>query len=139
MKDWRLFQLSTTSRRTWKKEKAMSKAVWAVVINPDNTFEHRRLEELSQYQEIVGGLIEAVRLYDYTYDNDVATFYVREDGWDKELPMNIIAGGISHLLNNEDMLYGKAILVGKADENGYDSDAPQWLIDFLKRVAKEVE
>lgn len=116
----------------------MPKEVKGIIIHPGSTFEHKEFKELSDYQAVVGGLIEAVRLYDYTYENEVATLYVNEEGRILDLPMNAVAGGLSFLLNGEDMLFGNAIVVGAGDGEGYDTDVPGWIVEFIKRVAREV-
>lgn len=116
----------------------MPKEVKGIIIHPGSTFEHKEFKELSDYKSAVGGLIEAVRLYDYTYENEVATMYVNEEGRILDLPMNAVAGGLSFLLNGEDMLFGNAIVVGAGDGEGYDTDVPEWIVEFIKRVAKEV-
>ena len=58
----------------------MTKEAKGIIIYPDGTWEHRVFTQLKDYQQVVGGLIEAVRLFDYTYENEVATIYVNEEG-----------------------------------------------------------
>ena len=116
----------------------MSREVKGIVIRPGNAWERKVFRDLKDYQLEVDGLIEPIHLYDYTYTNEVATMYVNEEGRILDLRLNVIAGGISHLLNNENMLYGNAIVVGRADEDGYHTDVPEWLVEFVSRVAEEV-
>ena len=118
----------------------MPREVNGIVVFPNGTYERRVFKQLSDYQSAVGGYIEAIRLYDYTYEKEVATIYVDEEGRIKyDNPrINVVAGGISHLLNNENMLYGNAIIVGAGDGEGYDTDIPDWLLNFVDKVAKEV-
>ena len=116
----------------------MPREVKGIVIHRGSTFEHKVFKQLSDYQQVVGGLIEAVRLYDYTYENEVATIYVNEEGRLLELPLNAVAGGLSFLLNGEEWLVGNAIVVGPSDGEGYDTDVPEWIVEFIKRVAKDV-
>lgn len=116
----------------------MPREVKGIIIHPGSTFEHKVFKQLQDYQQVVDGLIEAVRLYDYTYENEVATIYVNEEGRLIDLPMNAVAGGLSFLLNGEDFLVGNAIVVGASDEEGYDTDVPEWIVEFIKRVAKDI-
>ena len=118
----------------------MPREVNGIVVFPNGTYERRVFKQLSDYQQAVEGLIEIVNLYDHTYSNIVATMYVDEEGRIKyENPrLNTVASGISHLLNNENMLYGNAIIVGAGDGEGYDTDIPDWLLNFVDKVAKDV-
>lgn len=116
----------------------MSKEAKGIIIYPGSTWEHRVFTQLQDYQQVVGGLIEAVRLFDHTYENEVATIYVNEEGRLIDLPINAVAGGLSFLLNGEDTLFGNAIVVGASDEEGYDLDVPEWIVEFIRHVAKEV-
>lgn len=116
----------------------MTKEAKGIIIYPDGTWERRVFTQLKDYQQVVGGLIEAVRLFDYTYENEVATIYVNEEGRLIDLRINAVAGGLSFLLNGEDILFGNAIVVGASDDEGYDLDVPEWIVEFIKHVAKEV-
>ena len=110
-----------------------------IVIFPDGTYERRVFRQLSDYQSAVEGLIEPIRLYDYTYEKEVATMYVDEEGRLKENPrINAVAGGISFLLNGEDILYGNVVIVGGDDGVGYHEDVPDWIVEFVDRVVKDV-
>ena len=116
----------------------MTKEAKGIIIYPDGTWERRVFTQLKDYQQVVGGLIEAVRLFDYTYENEVATIYVNEEGRLIDLRINAVAGGLSFLLNGEDTLFGNAIVVGASDDEGYDLDVPEWIVEFIKHVAREV-
>jgi hypothetical protein len=117
----------------------MPKEVTGIVVFPGGTYERRVFTQLADYQSAVEGLIEIIHLYDHTYDKAVATMYVDEEGRLKERPrINAVASGISFLLNNESTLYGNAIIVGAGDGEGYDTDIPDWLLNFVDQVAKDV-
>ena len=115
------------------------KPVNGIVLFPNGTHERRQFKQLSDYQSAVGGYVEALRLYDHTYEKEVACMYVDEEGRLKEgAKINSVAGGISFLLNSEDYLLGNAVLVGASDSEGYDTDIPDWLVAFVNQVSRDV-
>jgi len=107
-----------------------------IVINSNGTMEHKTFTALKDYQEGVKGLIEAVRLYNYSGE-EVACMYVNEEGIMLSMPMNPYAGALSFMLGNTPHLCGNAIIVGKADDEGYDTDIPEWLAGFIKETCPE--
>jgi len=115
----------------------MSKKVKGIIINPDGTHEHMVFKQFKQYPEAIGGWIEAVRLYDYNGET-AAMMYVDEEGLLKGLPLNPMAGALSFLFGNTPNLVGRVIVVGKTDNEGYDTDLPKYLEQLIQNIsAKE--
>jgi len=101
-----------------------------IVIYIDGTVETKDFDGLKDYQDTVGGLIEALPL---TADADV---YVNEDGKVMCQP-NIFATFIMQInsrLNHGDFVAGNMVVVGKPDKDGNDTDAPAWVFDFVKQM-----
>ena len=92
----------------------------AVIVRTDGTVEKTQLKyDLETMQGIVGGYIETVYLPD-------ATVYVNEEGHLLGLPSNerileIVAPYSLRLL-------GDAIILGKPDSFGYDTDVPNHIL-----------
>lgn len=107
-----------------------------IIISSNGTMESKTFTALKDYQDGVKGLIEAVRLYDYM-GREVACMYVNEEGLMLSLPLNPYAGALSFMLGNTPHLCGNAIVVGSADEDGYDTDIPAWLESFIKETCPE--
>jgi hypothetical protein len=101
-----------------------------IVIYIDGTVETRDFNGLKDYQDAVGGLIEALPL---TGGADV---YVNEDGKVMCQP-NIFATFIMQInrrLNHGDYVAGNMVVIGKPDSEGNDTDAPEWVFDFLQKM-----
>lgn len=96
--------------------------------------EQREFASLEDYQQGVGGWIEAVDVHDLGI-----TVYVNEEGLLRHLPFN---PGASFLWwyhvpgSHRAMLVGNAIIVGVPDENGDSTDVPEEVVDLLM-VARE--
>ena len=105
--------------------------VKGVLIFPDGTYEEKVFKQLSDYQSAVDGLIEPVRLFDGK-GNDYATGYVNEEGLLQSLPLNTTASALSMLLGNNPMLVGNMIIVGTCDDEGYDTNINETLLNFIK-------
>lgn len=92
----------------------------AVIVRTDGTVEKTQITyDLKTMQGIVGGLIEPVSLPD-------ATIYVNEEGLLLGLPFNerlleIVAPRSLYLV-------GDAVILGKPDSFGYDTDVPNHII-----------
>lgn len=110
--------------------------VKGVVLFTDGTYEERVFKQLSDYQSAVGGLIEIVKLYD-AFGNDFATGYVNEEGHLLNLPLNGFGGSLSFMLGNNPLLVGNMIVVGVGNDEGYDTNIDEQLLDFIKRVLPE--
>jgi hypothetical protein len=101
-----------------------------IVIYIDGTVEVKDFKGLKDYQDAVGGLIESLPL---TGDADV---FVNEDGKQMCSP-NIFATFIMQInsrLNHGDYVAGNMIVIGKPDSEGNDTDAPDWVIDFVAHM-----
>lgn len=112
------------------------KPVKGVVIFTNGTYEEREFKQLKDLQDGVGGWIEAVRLYD-NKGNSYATAYVDDEGVLKRKPMNHMGGALSFLLGNNPVLAGDMIIVGIADDDGWDTDINPTLLAFIKQIFPE--
>lgn len=102
----------------------------AAILYTDGTMEVKDLTEFKQYQEAIGGWLTGVKLFTAMGD-DYAYMYVDDEGLLKDLPQNSVAGGISFMMGNTPYLMGTAIVVGPADDEGYNIDIPESLLQFL--------
>ena len=98
----------------------------AVIVRTDGTVEKTQLKyDLETMQGIVGGYIETVYLPD-------ATVYVNEEGHLLGLPSNErileIVGSYSPYPPYSLRLLGDALILGKPDLFGYDTDVPNHII-----------
>lgn len=109
------------------------RAVKGVIVKPDCTFEEQTFKQLSDYQKAVGGLIEAVRLYDYN-GHEIACAYVDEEGIIKGKEMNPFGGALSFVFGNEPYLLGNVVIVGAVDNDGEDTDIPDFILSLIKKV-----
>lgn len=116
----------------------MSKQVKGIVINTDGTHEERLFKQLSDYQQVFDGYITAVRLYDYN-GADAASMYVDDEGLLKGLTLNPMASALSFLFGNTPHLVGRAIIVGKSDDEGNDTDLPEYLSTLIKNISAKEE
>lgn len=115
------------------------KPVKGVVINTDGTHEVRLFKQLSDYQQVFdGGFITAVRLYDYNA-REAANMYVDDEGLLKSLTLNPMASALSFLFGNTPHLVGRAIIVGKCDYEGYDTDLPDYLLTLIQNISAKEE
>ena len=92
----------------------------AVIVRTDGTVEKTQMTyDLETIQGIVGGYIETVSLPD-------TTVYVNEEGLPLGLPPNerILEIVAPHSL----YLVGDAVILGKPDLFGYDTDVPNHII-----------
>ncbi len=111
-----------------------TKEVKGVVVNPDGTHEVRLFKQLSDYQIAVHGIIDAVRLYDYN-GLEVACAYVDDEGLLKNSALNPLASAISFLFGNTPHLVGSVAIVGKSDDEGYDTDIPDYLLTLIENIS----
>jgi hypothetical protein len=117
----------------------MSKPVKGVVIRPDCSCEEITFKQLTDYQQAIDGFITAVRFYNYDGE-EVACGYVDDEGLLKSKPLNPFGSAISFLFGNTPYLAGNLVIVGKADDEGYDTDIPEFLLDLVKSIcARSVE
>ena len=98
----------------------------AVIVRTDGTVEKTQLKyDLETMQGIVGGYIESVFLPD-------ATVYVNEEGHLLGLPPNErileIVGSYTPYPPYSLRLLGDAIILGKPDLFGYDTDVPNHIL-----------
>lgn len=100
------------------------------VIYVDGQIEIKQLDGLKDLQETVGGLIESLPL------RDGADVYVNEEGKYTCYP-NIFATFIMQInkrLNVGDYVSGNMIIVGAPDEDGNDTDIPQWVEELVEGI-----
>lgn len=114
------------------------KNVQGVIIKPDGTHVEKVFKQLTDYQDAINGYIEAVRLYDYN-GVEVACAYVDDEGLLKQLPLNPMGSAISFLFGNTPYLAGNVVIVGKADNQGYDTDIPEYLSTLIKNISAKQE
>lgn len=100
-----------------------------------------RAARLPDYQRVVGGLIERVG-----FAQPPGSMYVNEEGKMNGLPQNRRATLLLWMHNPGfrygDVIAGDALIVGSADADGYDMDAPEELLQMLfeaKRFRPEVK
>jgi hypothetical protein len=106
------------------------------VLYPDGTYEEKDFNGLKDMQGAVNGLIEIVHMYDY-YGDEVLTGYVNEEGIMLELPLNTVASALSFMFGNNPMMLGNMIVLGKDDGEGNDTDIPQDILAFIKKVCAD--
>jgi hypothetical protein len=114
------------------------KPVKGVVIRPDGTHEEKLFKQLPDYQTGVDGTIDAVRLYDYN-GLEIANLYVNDDGLLIGLPLNPMASALSFLFGNTPHIVGNVVAVGKADDEGYDTDLPEYLLTLIRNISAKQE
>lgn len=113
--------------------------VKGIVIKPNGTHLEKVFKQLTDYQDALDGYIEAVRLYDYN-GVEIACAYVDDEGLLKQLPLNPLGSAISFLFGNTPYLAGNMIVVGASDDEGYDTDIPEYISTLIKNIsAKEEE
>jgi hypothetical protein len=114
------------------------KPVVGVIINPDGTHDERLFKQPSDYQQAIDGWITAVRLYDYNGE-EIACAYVDDEGLLKNLPLNPMASALSFLFGNTPHLVGNAVVVGKSDAEGYDTDLPEFILTLVRNISAKQE
>jgi|GEM_PF-2989842 len=104
-------------------------------IQLDNT-------DLSAYQTLVGGHIQAIHL-----ERPAATMYLNDEGKLEGLPVNHRATALASVHNSafrgQDFIVGDAFVTGPADARGYDRTVPArypllWLEATTFRVEKQL-
>ena len=75
--------------------------------------------------EIVGGYFDIARNYNKNIDAEVCA-YVHDEGLIIGLPVNVLASMIIG-----QYLVGDAVIVGKTDSEGYDTDVPNELLEVI--------
>lgn len=104
--------------------------IQGLVVEPDGTVRKVEIdnEDLSSYQEIVGGYIEAIT-------GKIATVYVNEEGLILNLPVNpSVSIFVSRFLwdGAYSRLNGTALIVGPPDEEGFDTPVRQSVVDYYE-------
>lgn len=107
-----------------------------VVLYTNGTYEEKDFNGLKDMQDAVNGLIEIVHMYDY-YGEEVLSGYVNEEGIMLELPLNTVASALSFMFGNNPMMLGNMIVLGKDDGEGNDTDIPQDILAFIKKVCAD--
>ena len=103
------------------------------VLYTDGTYEEKEFKQLSDMQAAVDGLIEPIGMYDF-FGQGVCQGYVNEEGLLKELSFNGVASALSFMFGNAPKIVGNMIVVGMTDAEGNDTDIPQDILGFIKRV-----
>lgn len=97
--------------------------------------ESRDLDHLKDYQAAVGGLIEPVDIPALGI-----TVYVNEEGLLRQLPLNSRATFMwwYHVPTSRHyaMLVGDAVVVGRANQSGVDTDVPADVIELFQLDAR---
>lgn len=105
-----------------------------IPADEDEPIYKQEFKSLSDYQQAVGGLIEAIDL-----DSPPATIYVNEEGKLQGLPLNRRATMISWMHNSsfrgKDVIKGDAVLVGPPDDEGKTLAVPQAYVFLLFETA----
>lgn len=114
------------------------KPVQGIVIKPDGSHTEKVFKQLTDYQDAIDGYIEAVRLYDYN-GLEVACAYVDDEGLLKHLPLNPLGSAISFLFGNTPYLTGNVVIVGKSNDEGNDTDIPEYLSTLIKNISAKQE
>lgn len=104
-----------------------------VVLFTDGTFEEREFKQLSDMQAAVEGLIEPIGMHDF-YGTAVCQGYINEEGLLQGLMINTVASALSFMFGNSPTLVGNMIVLGVTDEEGNDTDIPEDILAFVKRV-----
>jgi hypothetical protein len=115
-----------------------SKEVNGVIIRADGTHESKVFKQLSDYQQAVHGVIDAVRLYNYNGE-EIGCMYVDDEGLLKNSALNPLASAISFLFGNTPHLVGDVAIVGKSDDEGYDTDIPWYLLSLIQNISATKE
>jgi hypothetical protein len=128
--------INDIKRMIEESEEAMNeyKPINGVIIYPDGTHEERLFKQLDDYKDAIGGWITAVNLYDYN-GMQIACAYVDDEGLLKELSLNPMAGALSFLFGNTPHLMGNAVLVGRVDDEGYNTDLPEFIVTLIKNIS----
>lgn len=112
------------------------KPVKGVVIFSNGTYEERTFNSLNDLQIGVDGFICSVRLFNGKGEQ-YAQAYVDDEGILKGKPMNYQASALSFLLGNTPQLVGNMVIVGNADDEGWDTDINPTLLAFIKQIFPE--
>jgi len=102
-----------------------SKEVQGVIIKPDGTHIEKVFKQLTDYQDAI--------------DGEVACAYVDDEGLPKHLPLNPLASAISFLFGNTPYLTGNVVIVGKSNDEGNDTDIPEYLSTLIKNISAKQE
>ncbi len=101
-----------------------------IPTDDEQPLEIREFDGLHDYQQAVGGLIEAMDI-----DRPSATLFINEEGKIHGLERNRRATLILwlHLTRwrGADVLAGDVVVIGQPDDEGETQDVPQELVDLL--------
>jgi Domain of unknown function (DUF3846) len=133
------------NQRGGKPEEAERLRINALVLPADQvlpaTQDQIGASNLPEYQQLVGGLVEHVALA-----KPPSGMYFNEEGKVRGLPLNRRATLLLWLHNPAfryaDVITGDALLVGPVDRDGYDTNAPEELVQTLfeaKQFRAEVQ
>lgn len=109
---------------------------WGILIpaNEEAPLEFRLFGQLIDYQEAVGGWIEAIDI-----ETPPATFYVNEEGKIRNLPQNrratLMLWATHRATHGREVLVGNAVLIGLPDDiEGDTQDVPDELVTLLLKT-----
>jgi hypothetical protein len=102
----------------------MSEKIKVAIIraDPASPIEFKEIEGnlLDEYQAIVGGLIEAVRIPENQF-TPAMDYYVNEDGLGLQLPFNVRATVLYEVgFRTRGYIVGDAVVIGGVDSEGED-------------------
>jgi hypothetical protein len=116
-----------------------------ILISPDGSFEDVDFESLEDLQQVVGGYINIFHLslrdkkWPFIQGANMA---VDEDGYAKQLPLNVTASRLSDIGGHPEMIVGKVVITGIFDKAGQFTnvnDELSELIDALSTEEQEIE
>lgn len=111
----------------------MRPAIKGVVIRPDCTYEIKTFADVTDYSNAVEGFITTVPFYNFD-GKPIALGYVDDEGILKRLPLNPLGSALSFLFGNTPYLAGNLVIVGNPDDEGFDTDIPEYLLSLTQNV-----
>jgi hypothetical protein len=110
-----------------------------IAIYDDNSYEIKEFKHLDDYKNVVNGWIERLAMYSVK-DGQSGSIYVNEEGKIEGLKLNRTATLIAWLgsaMYSDDVIVGNAIILGKDDGEGGDTDVDQMWIDIASHHCTE--
>lgn len=111
-----------------------------LVIYTDGTYELKEFKQLKDYQDIVGGYIEGLKMYSIGTDSQTGFAYINEEGKLQGLTINrdaSLIAWLSHAIYDSDRISGNMIIVGAGDDDGDDTDVAQIWVDLVQHFCRE--
>lgn len=111
-----------------------------LVIYTDGTYEVKEFKQYSDYNDVVGGYLEGIKMYSLATDNDSGLAYINEDGKMLGLPINrdaSLIAWLSHAIYDTDRIAGNMIIMGATDDEGESTDVSQIWVDLVQHFCRE--